>query len=161
LATIVAFVLAGIFGASDYERVYFLALPFVLMIFLPVFEEGRPSAWQITVAVLAQISLLDVFARPDFMTLPRWFMTNTQWLAIAEYSSKVVLWTVGPPGRQIRSLAQGQRGSSARGRDTKPLAAVPALLRGRRHRISPRHSALGSRARPRQRRRPHLHSAAE
>jgi hypothetical protein len=91
-ATIVVFLLAGIFGASDYERVYFLALPFVLIVFLPLIQSSAPSSLQVAVVVLAQVSLLDIFARPDFLVLPRWFMTNTQRLDLMEYGLKVAFW---------------------------------------------------------------------
>jgi hypothetical protein len=92
--TILAIIDAGIFGASDYERVYFLALPLVLLVFLRLFEDVGPSHWQIAAFALAQASLLDVFARPDFMDLPRWFMVNTEWSDIAQYAAKVALWWV-------------------------------------------------------------------
>lgn len=85
---------AGIFGASDYERVYFLSLPLVLLVLMPLLEAIAPSPWQIAVFVLAQASLLDVFAKPDFMDLPRWFMVNTEWGDLALYALKVALWWI-------------------------------------------------------------------
>jgi len=93
-ATVVAFLLAGIFGATDYERVYFLAIPFVLMICLPLLEPSQLSLKEVAALVAAHVSLLDVFSPPTFMDLPRWFMTNAQWPDLAEYAAKVVLWTV-------------------------------------------------------------------
>lgn len=90
--TILAFIDAGIFGASDYERVYFLSLPLVLLLFLRLFEAMRPRPWKIAVFALAQASLLDVFAKPDFMDLRRWFMVNTEWSDLALYGAKVTLW---------------------------------------------------------------------
>jgi hypothetical protein len=92
--TITVILDAGIFGASDYERVYFLSLPLVLLVFMPLLEAAAPSPWQIAVFVAAQASLLDVFARPDFMDLPRWFMVNTEWADLALYALKVALWWV-------------------------------------------------------------------
>jgi len=92
--TIGILLLAGIFGATDYERVYFLAVLFVLIIFLPLLEERPLSSAQLAVAVAAHLSLLDVFSRPDFMDFQRWFMAQAQWFDIAEYATKVVLWTV-------------------------------------------------------------------
>jgi hypothetical protein len=90
--TILAFIDAGIFGASDYERVYFLSLPLVLIVFLHLLESMRSRPWKLAVFVVAQASLLDVFAKPDFMDLPRWFMVNTQWPDLALYGAKVTLW---------------------------------------------------------------------
>jgi hypothetical protein len=90
--TILAFIDAGIFGASDYERVYFLSLPLVLIVFLRLLVSMRPRPWKIAVFVAAQASLLDVFAKSDFMDLPRWFMVNTQWPDLALYGAKVTLW---------------------------------------------------------------------
>jgi len=92
--TIGTFVLAGVFGASDYERVYFLCLPFVLMVFLPMIAELGLSWWQAAILALAQVSLLDVFARPDFLELPRWFMVNTRWKDLNEYAFKVAFWVI-------------------------------------------------------------------
>jgi hypothetical protein len=93
-AAIVTFLLAGIFGATDYERVYFLAIPFVLMICLPLLEKSQLSPKEVVAMVAAHVSLLDVFSPPTFMNLPRWFMTNAQWPDMVEYTAKVVLWTV-------------------------------------------------------------------
>jgi hypothetical protein len=93
-ATVVTFLLAGIFGASDYERVYFLAIPFVLMICLPLLEEWQLSPKEVVAMVAAHVSLLDVFSPPTFLDLPRWFMTNAQWPDLAEYAAKVALWAV-------------------------------------------------------------------
>jgi hypothetical protein len=93
-ATVATFLLAGVFGASDYERVYFLAIPFVLMICLPLLEESRLSPKEVVAMVAAHVSLLDVFSPSNFMDLPHWFMTNAQWPDLAEYYAKVVLWTV-------------------------------------------------------------------
>jgi hypothetical protein len=98
---------AGIFGASDYERVYFLALPLVLLVFLPLVEAIAPDPWQIAAFVLAQASLLDVFAKPDFMDLPRWFMVNTEWPDLALYALKVALCWVA-----LRAAGWGARGPS-------------------------------------------------
>jgi hypothetical protein len=93
-AAIVTFLLAGIFGATDYERVYFLAIPFVLMICLPLLEEWQLSPKEVVAMVAAHVSLLDVFSPPTFLDLPRWFMTNAQWPDLAEYAAKVALWAV-------------------------------------------------------------------
>jgi hypothetical protein len=88
------FVLAGIFGASDYERVYFLAIPFVLIVWLPLLEECPPSLVQAALMVIAHVSLLDVFSPPDFMNLRRWFMTNAEWTDLAKYAAEVLFWGV-------------------------------------------------------------------
>jgi hypothetical protein len=113
--TIAVFVLAGIFGASDYERVYFLAFPLVGIVCARLIAGAHPTLAQVAVFVLAQVSLLDVFARPDFMDLPRWFMVNTAWSDLAYFGSKVLLWTIAlwavsrpsavPPGTQVPSAA--------------------------------------------------------
>jgi hypothetical protein len=113
-ATVVTFLLAGIFGASDYERVYFLAVPFVLMICIPMLEQSPLSPKEVVALVAAHVSLLDVFSPPTFMDLPRWFMTNAGWPDLAEYAAKVVLWTVVLKlvGIGSTSKPEGDRGPS-------------------------------------------------
>jgi hypothetical protein len=113
-ATVVTFLLAGIFGAADYERVYFLAIPFVLMICLPLLEKSQLSPKEAVAMAAAHVSLLDVFSPPTFLDLPRWFMTNAQWPDLAEYTAKVVLWTVVLKLVGIGSAAtpEGDRGRS-------------------------------------------------
>jgi hypothetical protein len=93
-ATVAVLLLAGIFGASDYERVYFLAVPFVLIICLRWLERYPPSAKQAAAIAVSHLSLLDVASPPDFMNLNRWFMTNTDWFDIAKYATTVLIWCV-------------------------------------------------------------------
>jgi hypothetical protein len=92
LPTILIVVGAGIFGASDYERVYFFAFPLLLILFVRVFAELSPSPLQIVILALSHVSLLDVFAKPDFMQLASWFMVNTEWSDILAYALKVTVW---------------------------------------------------------------------
>jgi hypothetical protein len=86
-------VLAGVFGATDYERVYFLAFPFAIRLFLRLLAERPPTPLEIGVLALAQASLLDVFARPDFFELGDWFMVNTSWAGLGAYAAEVAFWT--------------------------------------------------------------------
>jgi hypothetical protein len=104
--TVGVFVLAAMFGASDYERVYFLAIPFVLLICLPLIEAFPLTPTQAAVALAAHVSLLDVFSPPDFMNLQRWFMTNAGWPDMAVYAVKVLLWAVA-----LRAVGLGRERS--------------------------------------------------
>ncbi|HMF39567.1 MAG TPA: hypothetical protein VKQ32_02675 [Polyangia bacterium] len=125
-ATVVTFLLAGIFGAADYERVYFLAIPFVLMICLPLLETSQLSPKEVVAMVAAHVSLLDVFSPPTFLDLPRWFMTNARWPDLAAYAAKVALWTVVLKIVGIGSTLkpQGDGGWTQGGASSKPTRAV-------------------------------------